>query len=73
MIKLTKLDKSPLLVNVEAIKYIESTPDTLIIFQNGDSSFVTESLEEIVTRVVEFKARVLRSASSAPTSSSAGA
>lgn len=59
MICLTKLDKSPFLLNLEAVKYIESTPDSLIIFQNGDSSFVLESLDEIQTRVLEYKARVL--------------
>jgi flagellar protein FlbD len=67
MIVLTKLDKSPMLVNVEAIKFIESTPDTLIFFQNGDTAFVRESLEEIAERVIDFKSRVLKNAHSART------
>jgi flagellar protein FlbD len=60
MILLTKLNNSPMLVNVDSIKFIESTPDSLIFFQNGDSTFVRENLEEIITRVIDYKARVIK-------------
>jgi flagellar protein FlbD len=59
MIMLKKLDKSSLLVNVDAIKFIESTPDTLIFFQNGDSLFVLETLPEVQQLVIKYKARVI--------------
>jgi len=59
MITLTKLDQSPLLINYEAIKYAEAIPDTHIIFTNGDSVIVRESLEEVERRVIELRARVL--------------
>lgn len=60
MILLTKLDKSKILVSLESVKYIEATPDTLIFFNNGDSTIVFESLEEITRLVVEFKVEVLK-------------
>ena len=60
MILLTRLDKSRVLVNLDIVKFIESTPDTLVTFVNGDSLIVLESLEEIDQRVVEFRSKVLR-------------
>lgn len=59
MILLTRLDKSKLLVNLETIKFIESTPDTLITFTNGDTIMVRETLEEIEERVLQYKVRTL--------------
>ena len=58
MIMLTKLDSSPVLVNLETIKYIESTPDTLIRFVNGDTMIVRETLEDLEHRVIELKRRI---------------
>ena len=55
MIVLTRLNQTKLLVNLETVKFIESTPDTLITFLNGDSLMVLESLEEIQAHVLEFK------------------
>lgn len=60
MILLTRLDNSKLLVNLETVKYIEATPDTLIFFLNGDSMIVRESLEEIDQRVLEYRMRALK-------------
>jgi flagellar protein FlbD len=59
MIILTRLDKSRILVNLDIVKYIESMPDTLVFFQNGDSLIVQESLEEIERRVLDYKTRIL--------------
>jgi flagellar protein FlbD len=61
VILLTRLDKSRVLVNIETVKLFESTPDTVVIFLNGDSMIVTESLEEIEARVIEYKRKVLTS------------
>ena len=59
LIFLSKLDNSKVLVNLETIKYIESTPDTLIFFINGDSMLVRETLDEVERRVVDFKNKIL--------------
>lgn len=59
MIELTKLDQSPVLVNLEAVKYVESMPDTLILFLNGDSIIVKESLSEIEDKWLNSKQKIL--------------
>jgi flagellar protein FlbD len=68
LILLTRLDNSKILVNLESIKFIESTPDTLVVFLNGDSLIVRESLEEIDARVLSYRHKLL--AHHAPTSPS---
>jgi flagellar protein FlbD len=60
MILLTKLDQQKVLINLETVKYIESVPDTIIFFTNGDSVMVLESIEAISQAVVEYQAAVFR-------------
>ena len=60
MIFLTKLDKSKVLVTIESIKFIESTPDTLVRFVNGDMLIVREGMDEVALLVEQFKARCIR-------------
>lgn len=64
MILLTKLDNKEILVTLETIKYIESVPDTIVFFTNGDSIMVKESLQEVVSRVEKHQSDILRMASS---------
>ena len=59
MIFLTKLDAAKILVVPETIKYIESTPDTLIRFLNGECLIVRESLEEIADLMGTLRRRSL--------------
>lgn len=59
MILLTRLDKTKLLVNLETVKFVEFTPDTLITFVNGDTIIVRESLEEIEKSVIDYRVRTL--------------
>ena len=60
MILLKKLDDSSVAVNLETIKYMESCPDTVIFFLNGDSILVKESLSEIVEKVTALQAKILK-------------
>ncbi len=60
MLLLSKLDDTPIIVPIEAIKYIEKVPDTLINFVNGDTLIVRQSFEEIDQMVADWKARVLK-------------
>lgn len=60
MIILTKLDDSSIMLNIETIKYIETIPDTLVFFLNGDSVIVKESLTEILEKYVKHKASVMK-------------
>lgn len=54
MIAVTRLNNKRLVVNAEHIRYIESTPDTLITLINGDKFMVKESLEEVVKLAIEY-------------------
>lgn len=58
MITLTRLNDKGLVVNAELIKFVESTPDTLITMINGDRLVVKESLEEVVRKAVEYGRQV---------------
>ena len=55
MIKLTRLNHSPLIVNSDLIEHIEVTPDTVITLTSGQKLIVLESAEEIVDRIVAFR------------------
>jgi len=65
MILLTKLDQQKILINLETVKYIESVPDTIIFFTNGESLMVQESLDTISLAVVEYQAAVFRQSTAA--------
>ncbi len=59
MIALTRINNSKMILNAELIKFIESTPDTMITLTTGDRILVKEPEEEVVRRVVEY-GRMLR-------------
>jgi flagellar protein FlbD len=59
MIQLTRLNKIPLVVNSDLIKFVEQSPDTVITLVNGDKIVVRESAQDVVDRVVEFRRSVL--------------
>lgn len=59
MIALTRLNNSPLVLNAELIKFVESTPDTMITLTTGDRIIVKESSQEVIRRTVEY-GRMLR-------------
>ncbi len=58
MILLTRLNKQPVVVNAELIKFIERTPDTLITLVSGDRLMVLESLEDVVDRAIEYARQI---------------
>jgi flagellar protein FlbD len=59
MIRLTRLNDRPFVLNAEQIKTIEQTPDTMITLLSGDQLVVREAMEEVVRRAVEY-ARMVR-------------
>jgi flagellar protein FlbD len=58
MIALTKINGSKFVLNCEVIRYIETTPDTMISLLNGDKIIVKESPDEVVALSIEFSRRV---------------
>jgi flagellar protein FlbD len=59
MIRLTRLNRAPMVLNSDLIEHIDVTPDTVITLTNGQILRVLESADEVVERSVEFRRRVL--------------
>ena len=58
MIKLKKLNGFEIIVNAELIESVEATPDTVINLATGNRFIVMDSVDEVVSRVVEYKKKV---------------
>jgi len=58
MITVTRLDKRVVVVNADLIKMLESTPDTIITFINGDTVLVRDSVEDVVARAIDYQRQV---------------
>jgi flagellar protein FlbD len=54
MIKVTRLNGRPFVINAELIQFIEETPDTVITMTTHEKVLVKESTDEVIRRVVEF-------------------
>ncbi len=55
MIRLTRLNHGPFLLNSDLIEHVEITPDTVITLTNGHQFMVREPAEEVVNRIIEFR------------------
>ncbi len=55
MIRLTRINQLPLVLNSDLIEHVEATPDTVIALINGQKLMVMESTDEIVQKVIEFR------------------
>lgn len=59
MIRVTRLDGTPLLVNIDQITWIEFNPDTIIALANGEKLLVCDAPDDIVSRVQDYKRGLL--------------
>jgi flagellar protein FlbD len=59
MIALTRLNGQQFVINAEKIRYIESTPDTVVCCDTGEKMMVKETLHEVMKRAIDY-ARVVR-------------
>ncbi len=59
MIRLTRLNRAPMVLNSDLIEHIDVTPDTVITLTTGQILRVRETADEVVERIVEFRRRVL--------------
>ncbi len=55
MIRLTRINHVPLVVNSDLIEHIEVSPDTAVTLINGQKFLVLESPDEVISRVIEFR------------------
>lgn len=54
MIKLTRLNGTPFVVNAELIRTVEALPDTTITLINGDHILVTEPMDDVIEKAVDY-------------------
>lgn len=65
MILVHRLKGEPLFINTDLIESIEATPDTVMTLVDGRRAVVSETPEEIVERIIAFRAAVLSAADEA--------
>lgn len=58
MIKLTSLAGKEIFINFELIRHIESTPDTILCFIDGQRMPVKEKAEDVQKQIIEFKKQI---------------
>ena len=58
MIRVTRLNDSVMVINVEKIQSLQATPDTVITFTNHDKIMVKEPVEEISQRIMAYQRTV---------------
>lgn len=66
MIEVTRLNGTPMIVNSDLIKIAESSPDTMLTLIHGEKLIVRESCEEIVEKVLQYRARLLAAVTARP-------
>ena len=60
MIRITRLNHTPMILNSDLIEHIEMTPDTVIALTSGQKYMVLETTDEIIERVVSFRQSLVR-------------
>ena len=67
MIRVTRLNNAPLILNSDLIEHIDATPDTVIALVSGQKYMVQETAQEVVERVVAFRQSLLGGQQHRPT------
>jgi flagellar protein FlbD len=60
MIRLTRINHVPLVLNADLIEHVEVTPDTVISMTNGQKFVVLEPTDEVIRKVIEFRREILK-------------
>jgi flagellar protein FlbD len=55
MIRVTRFDGTPMILNADWIQSIENTPDTLITLTTGCKILVKEKVDVVVSRFLDYK------------------
>lgn len=60
MVKLTGMNGKEVFLNDNQIEKIEEVPETVITLMNGNKYIVEESVDEVISKIVEFKKTILK-------------
>ena len=55
VIKLTRLNSQPIVINADLIEHVDITPDTVIALTTGGKFMVLEPVDEVIERVKAFR------------------
>jgi len=55
MIKLTTIVGEPFILNAELIRIVEQRPDTFITLTTGERVIVSETMDEVMRRALEYQ------------------
>lgn len=60
MIHLTRLNRSPVIINSDLIEHIDANPDTVVSLTSGQKFMVLETTDEVVQKVIDFRRCIQR-------------
>lgn len=58
MIRVTRLNGVRFALNADLIREIEAAPDTILTLTSGEKMIVRESVDEVVSAVIEYQQRI---------------
>lgn len=58
MVRLTRLNGMPMVLNSDLIEHIDVTPDTVITLTTGQILRVRETADQVIDSIVEFRRRL---------------
>ena len=58
MIQVTKLNGSMVYVNPDLIRFVETAPDTILIFTDNTTLMVKESPKDVIEKVIGFRRQI---------------
>ncbi|MDK2917393.1 MAG: flagellar protein FlbD [Candidatus Petromonas sp.] len=58
MIYVTRLNGEVFAINPDLIEFIDSTPDTVISMTTGKKIVVSESIDEIIVKIIKYKRKI---------------
>lgn len=59
MIRLTRINRMPFVLNSDLIEHVEMTPDTIVTLTSGQKFIVLESAGEVLELVREYRRSLL--------------
>ena len=59
MIKVTRLNHIPMILNADLIEHIDMTPDTIVTLTSGQKFTLLESADEVVDKVICYRQKLL--------------
>ena len=66
MIVLTRLNDAQFAINPDLIERIQANPDTTLVMVDGSKYIVTESMDDVIAKIAEWRSRIILMAQDVP-------